>query len=118
MKGLLLKESLNNLSVLDTLRITKTETWNVQNATADQPSLWTALSFEQDDDLDNLVAEQLSQSIKPKGWYVNASTDTCVYVIFPKKVFKYPIGDREQGEKAKQFGRLLDIPENQLDWSK
>jgi hypothetical protein len=31
-------------------------------------------------------------------------------------VFKYPKGDKEQRELARQFGLTLDIPERQLDW--
>jgi hypothetical protein len=116
MKGLLLKESLSNLSVLDCLRIINTEIWDVQNATGDQPSSWTALSFEVDDHQDDMFAEHLSQSLKPKGWYVDAKTETHVYVIFPNKVFKYSKGDKVQREIAQQYGRLLNIPDKQLDW--
>ena len=47
--GLLLQESLNDLNVLDRLRITKTETWDVANAADFQPTVWTAMSFEVDE---------------------------------------------------------------------
>jgi len=117
LKGLLLKESLNKLSVLDTLRITKTETWSIQNATAIQPSVWTAITFEAEESQADILTEELSQSLKPKGWYINASTDASVYVIFPKKVFNYVKGDRELRATAKKYGGLIDIPEKQLDWS-
>jgi len=116
LKGLLLKESLNALHVLDTQRVTKTETWQIQNAAANQPSVWTAISFEADESQADALAETLSQSLKPTGWFIDASTEASVYVIFPKKVFKYTRGDEAQRAIAKQYGLSLDIPEKQLDW--
>lgn len=47
-KGVLLKESLANPDILHDSRVTKTETWQVQNAASNQPAVWTALSFEAD----------------------------------------------------------------------
>ena len=117
LKGLLLKESLNDLMVIDGLRITKTEIWQAGNAAPNQPPVWTALSFEADDSQADALAGKLSRAIKPEGWYINASTDTWVYVVFPRKVFKYVRGDAEQRAAAKQYGRSCNIPEKQLDWS-
>ncbi len=116
LKGLLLKESLHNQAILAALRVTKTETWQIQNAAPGQPAVWTALSFEADDSQADLLAENLSQSLKPAGWFINASTDTSVYVIFPGRVFKYIKGAAGQRAAARQYGLLLDIPERQLDW--
>lgn len=115
--GLLLKESLQDTFILDALRITKTEVWQVQNATPNQPSIWTALSFETDDSQADMLAEAMSQALKPKGWFINASTEEHVYVMFPRQVFKYRKGDNEQRSAAVEFGRGCEIPEQQLDWS-
>lgn len=117
LKGLILKESLENTGVLDLVRITRTETWQVTNAASSQPVVWTALSFEAEQARAEAVAAQLSRALKPQGWYVNASTAKHVYVIFPGRVFKYPKGNKAQREAAKQYGRSLAIPESQLDWS-
>jgi hypothetical protein len=117
LQGLILKESLEDTGVLDLVHITRTETWQVSNATEHQPATWTALSFEADESQADSLAEQLSRSLKAQGWYVNASTTTHVYVIFPGKVFKYGKGDTAQRETAKRYGQSLNIPESQLDWS-
>ena len=61
------------------------------------------------------IEEELSRALKPK-WYVDCSTGTQMYVIFPGKVFKYARGDQEQRALAQDFGRKLGIPESQLDW--
>jgi hypothetical protein len=116
LKGLLLKESLKDDSILKLVRITHTETWNVENAADHQPAIWTALYFEIEDEQADAFAEKLSRVLHARGWYVNGSTDTQVYVIFPGKVFRYPIGDLAQRTAAQQFGRTLGIPEPQLDW--
>ena len=116
LKGLVLKESLSDTSVLNLLRITKTETWHVTNAASYQPTTWTAMSFEVKESQANTIAEKLSRALKPQ-WYINASTTSQVYVVFPCKVFMYPKGDCQQRAAAQQYGRSLGIPDSQLDWS-
>jgi len=116
LKGLLLKESLEDMSVLELVHITKTESWEISNAAASQPTTWTALSFEAEESQADALAEKLSQALKSR-WYTNASTSTHVYVIFPGKIFKYRKGDSTQRAKAEQHGRSIGIPESQLDWS-
>jgi len=116
LNGLLLKESLTNTSILELVRVTKTESWQVSNATVNQPAVWTALSFEADESQADAIAEKLSQALNPQGWYINASTATQVYVIFPNKVFRYRKGDHIQKDEAKRYGQSISIPESQLDW--
>ena len=117
MNGLLLKEGLADINVLDLVHITKTESWPVSNATVDQPAVWTALSFEVEDSQADVIADKLSQTLKLRGWYITVSTTTHDYVLFPSKVFKYRKGDSRQRDEAKRYGRAFGIPESQLDWS-
>ena len=98
------------------LRITKRETWQVNNAGPSQPSVWTALSFETESNQADAIADALSCALKAQGWFINASTETHVYVIFPRKVFKYLKSDGVQRAVAREYGRLCGIPESQLDW--
>ena len=116
LNGLLLKESLSDISVLDLLRITKTESWHVTNAAAYQPTTWTAMSFEVEENQANTISEKLSRALKPQ-WYINASTASQIYVVFPCKVFTYHKGDGQKRAAAQQYGRSLGIPDSQLDWS-
>ncbi len=114
--GLLLQESLDDLLVIDLFVITKTETWQVGNAAEGQPPVWTALSFEAETGQAEAIAEALSRALKTRGWFINASTETHIYVIFPRKIFKYPKGDGAQRAAATQYGLSIGIPERQLDW--
>jgi hypothetical protein len=116
MKGLLLEESLTDTNVLDLLHVTKEETWQVNNAASYQPKVWTALSFETDENQSDTIAHKLSQALKTQGWYINASTETYIYVIFPGKVFKYPKGDIITRAEAARYALSIGVPANQLDW--
>ncbi len=115
--GLLLKESLQDESVLDLVRVTNAETWNVTNAAPSQPQAWTAVRFEAEGLRADEIAAAFSHALKPEGWYLNFSFDDKVYVIFPRKVFKYMRGNRRARQQAIHFGQALNIPESQLDWA-
>jgi hypothetical protein len=114
--GLLLKESLLDDRVLDLLSVTKTEVWQVENPSPLQPARWTALTFECDQAQAEVIAQALSRAIKPRGWYINASSGDQVYVIFPGRVFRYARGDLGARAEAQAYARTLDVPERQLDW--
>lgn len=114
--GLLLKESLKDESVMDLVHITKIETWDVEHAAIFQPKVWTAIYFEGDESEIDYIVLELSQSLKPRGWYINISTKEYAYVIFPNKIFKYREGDKEEEKEAIEYGRSIGIPDRQLDW--
>lgn len=113
--GLLLKESLLDESVLEGLRITRTETWHVENAADFQPKIWTAISIEGPDDEADDAAARLSRAIRPD-WYANLSTDAYNLVVFQDRVFKYRCGDPAGRAEAQAYARSVGIPEHQLDW--
>lgn len=115
--GLVLEESLKDKSVLNSVTVVKTETWNVGNAEGNQPKVWHAVSIEGPQQEAGKISEMLSRSLKSPGWYTNLSTDSDIYVIFPDKVFEYQKGDQEKRNQAIEYGRKIGIPESQLDWS-
>ncbi len=113
--GLLLKESLQDTSVLDGLRIARTETWRVENAADFQPEIWTAITVEGEADQADAVAGRLSRAMKPR-WYANLTTAEHSLVIFKDRVFKYRRGDPEKRAEAQTYARSVGIPDHQLDW--
>lgn len=113
--GLLLKESLSDLSVLDRLRITQTETWHVTNAAEFQPPVWTALSFEVSAADAESMIEALSHALKPQ-WYIDARWGDEVIVIFPGRVFRYQRGDQAGKAEAQAYALIIGIPPSQVDW--
>lgn len=116
MRGLILKESLADAGVLNLVHITRKETWQVSNAASYQPKVWTALTFEANDDQADDIARQLSQALKEQAWFINASTERHVFIIFPGKVMKYKKGNRTAREKAARYALSIGVPESQLDW--
>ncbi len=115
LSGLLLKESLADESVLNVVRITKTETWQIENPADFQPDTWTAISFQGEATRADETAGKLSIAMKPR-WYANLSTAEYVYVIFSGKVFKYRRGDVETRNEAIRHGQKERIPDRQLTW--
>ena len=114
-KGLLLRESLKDEGILDLVKVTKTEVWDVENAEGGQPGQWTAISFEGESERADRVAKAMSLAIKPE-WYANFSTETHVYVVFEDRFFKYAKGDTEARAKVEAYAISAGIPDSQVDW--
>ena len=91
-RGYLLKESLQDKTVLDKLTITKTETYpcpeNMQAGYIDD--FWTGIAFEGKQENADKIADMLSQAVKRQGWFIEMDTAELNYLIFPNKVIKYP----------------------------
>lgn len=113
--GLFIKEGLKDRNILESIQVTRIEIWNVEDETPFQPSTWTAVSFEGDESQADPIAEMLSQSLYPN-WYCNIVTEHYSYVVFGGKVFKYLRGDQRGREEAQAYGRMMGLPEIQLDW--
>ena len=115
-KGLIILESLTNPDFVNTLKVSKHETWNVENSAKDQPSVWNVLNIEiQSKDIKEVV-QKLSSLLKKGKWYINIDDSKVFYIIFRDKVFKYSEGDSATREAAKAYARGLEIPESQIDW--
>lgn len=108
-EGLLLEESLNNKRVLNLVKISKKEVWDVDNAAYYQPKKWTAIYFKGNYKSVDEIAAKFSRSLNPR-WYINISTDDSSYVVFQNRVFKYKKGDRRIREKAVRYGQSVGIP--------
>ncbi len=111
--GLLLKESLRDLDILNLIEITKTEKRDIPDAADFQPKIWTAIFFRGKEDKVEEIAEKMSKAIKER-WYLNISTKNMEYIVFFNKIFKYPKGEEKIREQAIEYGRTLGIPERQI----
>lgn len=119
MNGTMIAESLRVGATLDDLGIVvrQVRRFRVQNAPEYQPAVWTTMEFEAADEDAEKLAKTLEASLDEPGWYVNYSTATETFVVFPGKVFRYPRGDQEGRATAQAHGLGLGVPEAQLDWS-
>lgn len=116
-KGVLIKESLKDQSVLNLIRQTNVEVSNIDNATEDQPKTWTLISFEVSEAEAGDFAEKLKHSIDEGKWYVDFSNGEEIFVVFYEKLFRYRRDDAEAKKAVVEYARSIGIPENQLDWA-
>lgn len=113
MRGLLIKESLSDETVLDLLEIEKVEIWKSENHSINQPKYWTAISFCSNE---KEFISKLAMSIKNKEWYVDINSEEEKIIVFKDNVIRYNIGDKDEKQKAMDCCRKNGIPESQIDW--
>jgi len=118
-EGTLIAESLRTGTTLEGLRLTvyKISRFQAQGTTPDQPDVWTTVDFEADEAQAADLAQAFADALGEPGWYVNFSSPTESFVVFPGRIFRYPRGDETGRAEAQAYGRQLAIPEPQLDWS-
>jgi hypothetical protein len=116
MEGGIIHESLDDLSLLDSLTILKEETIEAGDRTADQPAVWTLATFSAPDEQASEIADELAEVIKEGPWYVDFSTAEEKFVVFSGRIFRYPRGDESGRELAADFARSAGVPPSQIDW--
>ncbi len=121
LRGTLLLESLREDATLTGFDFAVTEigrgrpTLSSAQISAGIPPVWSAVEFEVDDERGPELAEALARMLNP-GWYVNFSSETETFIVYPGKIFRYPVRDPARRAEAQAFGRALGIPDHQLDW--
>lgn len=113
--GVLIAESVRPGQKLDGLVMTTFERWENPAPAAGQPSVWTILRFESTCDADEL-AEMFSDVLDAPGWYVDFESDGQKFVVYPGKIFTYAAGDASGRAEAIAYGKLAEVPDDQLDW--
>jgi hypothetical protein len=113
-KGYLLKESLQDKSILEFLDITDTEIIpRPEHMKADYiDDVWTGIVFVGDADEVDHISELLVKAIKSRGWFLDIHTDTDNYLVFHKTVIKYPrCGEKQPWPReAIEAARKAEIP--------
>ena len=110
-EGILIKESLENDSIIDLLRVHKVELWR----TGGHPRYWTALHFSSDiPDLPWQFSRVMRD--KPERWFVDFKAKGVKYIVFRDKVLHYRIGHQEEKALVCQACRELGITEHEMHW--
>ncbi len=112
--GIVLAESLESEACLARLNVVRRESWDIADPAPYQPKTWTAVFFENDDDMDG-VARAISACLKP-AWYADLGNAARKVIVYRDRVFSYVPGDAAGRAEAMEHGRLAGIPERQLDW--
>lgn len=118
-KGIVIKESLQNLEVLEQLKILSTKVERVIEP-HQTPWLkrWTLHTVEIDEGDAQNIAGKLSAALDSKhDWYADFKNDKYHFIIFRDKVFRVNKDKPEEYEAVKKYGIGLGIPDYQLDFS-
>jgi hypothetical protein len=84
---------------------------------AGQPEVWTLIEFEADEADAGALAAAFSEVLdQPGGWYVDFRTPAETFVVYARRVFRYPRGDASGRAEAAAYGRAVGVPGDQLDW--
>ncbi|HEY4501962.1 MAG TPA: hypothetical protein VJJ20_02750 [Candidatus Paceibacterota bacterium] len=116
LQGILIKESLEDVSVIESLSVTDTKVVTIDNPAEGQSPTWTLVYFEVSQQQVEEVAAKLSKALAPGKWFIDIKSDTDVYVVFLNKVFHYKKGDMIVKQAAIDHALSIGIPESQLGW--
>ena len=112
-RGLIIKESLSDETILDCLNVLQVELWRTDNI----PKYWTAITFESEyEDFPERLSKVLKDS-KAMPWYVDMKNGKTKIIVLKDHVLSYTIGNSLEKEKVINKCRELGINEAQLDWA-
>ena len=114
-EGVLIKESVEDDSVLDLLNVHKVELWN----TGGKPKYWTVLYFTSShaDFPEQVSKVMVADEAHGGNWFVDFRAGNQKYVVFRDKVLTYQIGNEEEKAEVCAECRKLGILDEQMNWS-
>jgi len=117
--GSLVAESLRTGAGLEgvTLTVRRIFREHAGDPRAGQPRTWTFIEFVAALADASRLAGALSRALDERlGWYCDFRSPTETFVVFSKRVFRYPRGDADGRAEAEAHARAVGVPEAQLDW--
>lgn len=112
-EGILIKESVEDDSVIDFLNIHKIELW----IAGGKPKYWTALFFSSDQaDFPEKISRVMLSGSGSGNWFVDFKADNEKYIVFKDKILKYKIGNRAEKEYVCGECRKMGISDTQMNW--
>ncbi len=114
-EGVLIKESVEDDTVIDLMNVYKVELWNAGGS----PKYWTALFFTS---MENSFPERISKVMiadpeRGGNWFVDFKAENVKYIVFRDKILKYRIGNQEEKEGVCEECRSLGITDAQMHWT-
>lgn len=117
-KGVIIEESLENRDVLKNIKIISTKIEQViEKHKTPWLKQWTLHTVEISENEAEGVALEISKSLESEHpWYADFKNEDTHFIIFRDKVFKIDRTNKEQYDKAKEYGISLGIPPYQVDF--
>lgn len=118
-QGVIIKESLEDESILDKIDIISTEVKQVtEKYKTPWVKQWTLHTVEVEADYADMVAQEISKALDHvHNWYVDFKNKETHYIIFRDKVFKIDRTNVNQYDEATKYGISIGIPEYQVDFA-
>jgi hypothetical protein len=120
-EGVIIEESLEDISILDNVEIKSTK---VEEVTPEHKTPWfkhwTLHTVTIPESRADQIAESLSRSLDYShgtSWYADFKNDTTHYIIFQNKIFRIDRSKKEEYEAATAYGISLGIPPYQVDFA-
>ena len=118
-KGIIIEESLKNISVLKNVFIISTK---IEQVTKEHQTSWlkqwTLHTVDIPENKAKYIANEISKCLETKhNWYADFKNDKFHFIIFTNKVFKVNRQKETEYNKVKKYGLSLGIPDYQLDFS-
>jgi len=119
--GTIIEESLENIDVLNDVKIISTKVEQVvEEHKTPWLKQWTLHKVEILEDQAGKVADEISKSLDSDhggSWYTDYKNDNWHYIIFRNKVFKINRENVEEYQAAQDYGISLGIPAYQVDFT-
>ena len=119
-RGMIIEESLGDISVLGQVEIIETK---IEPVTPDHKtpwvSQWTLHTVELPYEYADKLADEISKSFDPQHphWYADFKNDEHHYIVYSVKVFKVDLSDPKLYKDAREYGIRIGIPEYQVDFA-
>ncbi len=112
--GIIIKEGLEDESVLDYVSVNKVELWKTKST----PKYWTVLYFTSNNEsLPDLLSKSLiADSLKGGNWFIDLKIKNTKIIVFKNKILKYEIGNESQKEHVYNECIKLGIPDDEMNW--
>lgn len=113
-EGILVKESISDETILDSLSINKVEIWRTEW----RPKYWTLIYFTSNvREFPKMVSKVMIADEITGNWFVDFKSGNTKYVVFKDKVLKYTIGNAKEKEAVREECRKLGITEDEMNWA-
>lgn len=119
-KGVIIKESLDDIAVLSKVKIVETKIEKVtERHKTPWLNQWTLHTVEVEENQIEEIVAALSQVFDKKHpvWYADFKNIEYHFIVYPHKIFMVPLGDKKQFQEAKEYGLSLGIPEYQVNFT-
>lgn len=113
-EGILIKESVEDETIIDLLNIHRIELWN----TGGKPKYWTVLFFTcaRKDFPQQVSKVMISDPDNGGNWFVDFKAGNEKYIVFRDKVLQYQIGNQAEKEYVCAECRKMGILDEQMNW--